>query len=59
MPRIEVHLLDHQADLYDKTLTFTFLHHLRGEKAFPSVNELIQQLHQDCADANRLLTQSL
>lgn len=53
--RIEVHVLDLEDDLYGKRLAFTFLHHLREERAFPSVNELVTQLQQDCLQARELL----
>lgn len=59
LPRVEVHLLDNQMDLYHKTLTFHFHHHLRSEQAFPSVNALIGQLEQDCAQAKDLLKQGI
>lgn len=49
--RVEVHVLDYQRDLYGKTMTFTFLHRLRDEKTFPSVDALIAQLHTDCSEA--------
>jgi riboflavin kinase / FMN adenylyltransferase len=54
-PRMEVHILDYNQDLYGKTLTFTFLHHLRKERVFPSVDALIAQLHDDCQEARTLL----
>jgi riboflavin kinase / FMN adenylyltransferase len=53
--RMEVHLLDYDGDLYESSLTFRFLHHLREERSFPSVNELIEQLQNDCGTARELL----
>lgn len=55
VPRVEVHLLNNSANLYGKTLTFYFLHHLRAEKTFPSVDELIRQIQQDCETAETVL----
>jgi riboflavin kinase / FMN adenylyltransferase len=54
-PRVEVYLLDYTGDLYGKTLTFGFLHHIREERTFPSTHELIAQLEQDCGTARSLL----
>ncbi len=56
--RMEVHLLDYQADLYGKTLTFNFMHHLRSEQTFPSVQHLVDQLNTDCKTAKAILGQS-
>lgn len=53
--RMEVHLLDYTEDLYGKAMTFHFLHRLRDERVFPTVNELIAQLEADCGTARTLL----
>ena len=44
---LEVHLLDFQGDLYDQSLTITFLHFLREEKKFASLDELKSQIAED------------
>ena len=44
---LEVHLLDFQGDLYDQPLTISFLHFLREEKKFASLDELKQQIAED------------
>ncbi|SHF32333.1 FMN adenylyltransferase /riboflavin kinase [Seinonella peptonophila] len=44
---IEVHLLDFQGDLYDQQLTIEVIHHLRSERKFSSVDQLLQQLNID------------
>lgn len=49
---IEVHLLDFNADLYDKTLEISVLERLRDEQKFDSVDHLKQQLQSDL-DATR------
>ena len=44
---LEVHLLDFQGDLYDQPLTISFLHFLREEKKFASLDELKKQITED------------
>lgn len=47
--KVEVHLLDFQGDLYDKTLTVDLHHRLRDVRKFDSVEELKRQLADDLA----------
>lgn len=49
---LEVHLLDFSSDLYGKTLEVTFLHHLRPEIRFESIEALRDQIHSDAAAAS-------
>jgi riboflavin kinase / FMN adenylyltransferase len=51
---IETYLIDREEDLYDKTLRVAFVERLRGEKRYPSVDELVEQMHQDVEDARRV-----
>ena len=44
---LEVHLLDFQGDLYDQSLSISFLHFLREEKKFASLDELKNQITAD------------
>ena len=44
---VEPHLLDFDGDLYGETLRVAFIARLRGEKHFPTVEELIAQIHRD------------
>ena len=44
---LEVHLLDFEEDIYGEVLRVYFLHYLRGEKRFASLEALKQQLAQD------------
>lgn len=44
---IETHLLDFSDDLYGRTLTTSFVTHLRPDSDFPSVQALIEQLGHD------------
>jgi len=46
---LEVHLLDTSIDLYGKSLNIDFLHYIRGEIKFASLDELKNQIQ---ADAN-------
>lgn len=47
--RLEVHLLDFEADLYDQRIEVWFDTHLRDERAFPSLDALRDQIRQDVA----------
>ncbi len=50
--RVEVHLLDYSGpSFYGETLQFAFLHKLRDEIRFPSVDALIRQIKTDCDTA--------
>lgn len=51
--RVEVHILDFDADIYGQTLDVQLLHRLRDERKFPSVEALAEQLH---ADEDRIRT---
>ena len=51
---IEAYLVDFDGDLYGKTLRVAFVERLRGEKRFPSVEDLIAQMHRDVAEAREL-----
>lgn len=53
---LEIYLFDFEGDLYDKTLQFALFGKIRDEQQFPSVAELIAQLHQDEAEIRRKLT---
>lgn len=50
---IETYLIDHEVDLYGKTLRVAFVERLRGEKRFDGAEELIEQMHRDVEDAKR------
>jgi riboflavin kinase/FMN adenylyltransferase len=51
---IETYLIDREEDLYGRNLRVAFVSRLRGEKRFPSVEELVAQMHQDVEDAKRV-----
>jgi riboflavin kinase / FMN adenylyltransferase len=51
---IESYLIDHESDLYGRSLRIAFIARLRGERRFPGVEELVAQMHRDVDDARRL-----
>jgi riboflavin kinase/FMN adenylyltransferase len=51
---IETYLIDREEDLYGRTLRVAFVERLRGERSYPEVQELIDQMHQDVEDAKRV-----
>jgi riboflavin kinase/FMN adenylyltransferase len=51
---IETYLIDREEDLYGKILRVAFVERLRGEKRFPSAEELVAQMHRDVDDARRV-----
>lgn len=53
--RCEAHLFDFEGDLYGRELRVEFLHRLRGEKAFGSLDGLRAQLALDEAEARAFL----
>jgi riboflavin kinase/FMN adenylyltransferase len=54
---LEAHLLDFSGDLYGKRLEVFFTQRLRDERRFTSVDELVEAIHADIADARQLLRQ--
>jgi riboflavin kinase/FMN adenylyltransferase len=50
---IETYLIDRNENLYGKTLRVAFVERLRGERRFPSAEELIEQMHEDVEEAKR------
>jgi riboflavin kinase / FMN adenylyltransferase len=51
---IETYLIDREEDLYGRTLRVAFVERLRGEKRFPSVEDLVAQMRRDVDDAKRV-----
>jgi riboflavin kinase / FMN adenylyltransferase len=51
---VEAYLIDFEGDLYGRTLRVAFIERLRGEKRFPSPQDLIAQMHRDVAEAREL-----
>lgn len=53
--QIEAHILDFDRDIYGKTLRVRPIKRLRGEAKFDSLDALIGQITQDCAEARSVL----
>jgi riboflavin kinase/FMN adenylyltransferase len=51
---VEAFLIDWDGDLYGKNLRVAFVRRLRGERRFPSVEELIAQMHRDVEEAREV-----
>jgi len=51
---VEAYLIDHDEDLYGRRLRIAFINRLRGERRFPSAEELIAQMHEDVAEAREV-----
>jgi riboflavin kinase/FMN adenylyltransferase len=51
---IETYLIDHEEDLYGKTLRVAFVARLRGEKRFSGAEELVAQMRRDVEEAKRV-----
>jgi riboflavin kinase/FMN adenylyltransferase len=50
---VESHLLDYDGPLYDETIRTRFLHRLRGERRFPSLDDLRDQIARDVVRTRR------
>jgi riboflavin kinase/FMN adenylyltransferase len=55
--RVEAHVLDFDGDLLGAQASVSFEHRLRDEAAFPTVEDLVAQIHQDIRHTRRLLRQ--
>jgi riboflavin kinase/FMN adenylyltransferase len=53
--RVEAHVLDFDGDLLGRRVSVSFEHRLRDEAAFPTVGELVAQIHEDIGQTRRLL----
>jgi riboflavin kinase/FMN adenylyltransferase len=51
---VEAHLIDFEDDLYGRDLRVAFVKRLRGERRFPSIEELISQMKIDVEDARNV-----
>lgn len=52
---LEVHVLDFEGDLYDKTVEVEFIAYLRPEARFSSIDDLIRQMRDDVRICRELL----
>jgi riboflavin kinase / FMN adenylyltransferase len=51
---VEAYLIDFDRDLYGRSLRVAFVKRLRGERRFPSVEDLIAQMHRDVEQAREV-----
>ncbi|WP_096189079.1 bifunctional riboflavin kinase/FAD synthetase [Evansella halocellulosilytica] len=54
-PSIEVHIFDFNSNVYGKEITIYWVSHIRGEKKFESVDQLITQINSDAEVAKVIL----
>jgi riboflavin kinase/FMN adenylyltransferase len=52
---LEAHLFDFAGDLYGRRIKVNFVEYLRGERKFPSVEDLMRQIQEDATQARALL----
>lgn len=55
---VEGYLINYDGDLYDKNVSVSFLHYMRGEIKFEGLDPLIEQMKQDEKKALQMLGQS-
>ncbi len=53
----ETHIFDFEGNLYGQRITVEFLHFLREEKKFSSVDDMARQIHEDIEKVKFLLSQ--
>ena len=53
-PLLEVHVFDHDGDLYGRYLDVDFVRRLRDERRFESLDALVEQMHRDAAEAREV-----
>ncbi|WP_080846404.1 bifunctional riboflavin kinase/FAD synthetase [Cytobacillus gottheilii] len=54
-PSVEVHIFEFNEDIYGKTVTIEWHKHLRSERKFAGIDELVNQINQDKAEAAQYL----
>lgn len=52
---VEVHIFDYEGDLYDKTITISFVRYIREERKMPDIEKLKKQLEEDREKALAML----
>ncbi|MGD9668094.1 MAG: bifunctional riboflavin kinase/FAD synthetase [Hyphomicrobiaceae bacterium] len=55
-PLLEIYLLDFDGDLYGREIEVAFVDFIRGDRRFGSAQELVAQMHADCASAREILS---
>ncbi|HHX80124.1 MAG TPA: riboflavin biosynthesis protein RibF [Acholeplasmataceae bacterium] len=54
-PRLEVHILDYEKDLYGKYISIDFVEYLRPEIKFSDPESLVKQIEKDIINAKKIL----
>ena len=57
--RIEAYLLDFERDLYGRVVDVSFVGRIREERRFAGVEQLVQQIQRDVAEARRIAEEAL
>ena len=57
-PVLEVFLFDFSGDLYGREITVQFIAHIRPDRKFDTVDELVAQMDVDCENAKAALAQA-
>jgi len=55
VPLLEAHVFDFSGDLYGREIEVEFVSKLREELCFASLDEMVEQMHRDAAQARRIL----
>jgi riboflavin kinase/FMN adenylyltransferase len=55
---VEAHLIGFEGDIYGETLRIAFLEKMRGERAFDSVEALVEQMNRDVGQAREITRSS-
>lgn len=55
---LEVNILGFDGDIYNNEITVAFIHHIRGNIKFQSLEELVRQLKKDRETVDQLLTKA-
>jgi riboflavin kinase / FMN adenylyltransferase len=55
-PSVEVHILDFSEDIYGQKMKVQMFDFIRGERKFPSIDELVKQIQADVNTARAILT---
>lgn len=56
--RLEVHILNFDADIYDEEVAVDFVKFIRPELKFDGVDDLVAQMDKDCTEVRRILEEA-
>lgn len=59
IPRLEVHILDFNKEIYEKEISVDFVKFLRDEFKFDTVEEMVVQINKDIENAKEILEKEL